>query len=410
MRYAYLTCELLGRDLDSRLLIAANLIKRGVACIVGQQWSMFANAANTPGGVFLFKTANAVQGVNAALCRKHGHRVIMSDEEVLAMSRPDMIASITARASVEAADRFLVMDQRHRDVVDRIMPGKATIAGSVRVDLLMNHASIYRVEADQAREAGPYILFNTSFATLNSVWGSAETALGVSGLTMASAVGVEKFNTIAGDTLDFERAAFGAIKELLAWTRASFPQRIVLRPHPAEKTDPWRSLPGVEVVEKTNPIPWLMGADLMIHANSTTGLEGALIGTPCLNMVAAEARALSESFAINDVNYTAGTVEEAKSAIENFLKFKSGPIAAQSRPAFVSNGAETSAEQIASLTIDGPEIKSWKRYEPQERQVEKFSISAEDFLARMKRVFDEAKVTSVQVAQLDRALFLVVPA
>ena len=409
MRYAYLTCELLGRDLDSRLLIAGHLINRGVACVVGQQWSMFANAANTPKGVFLFKTANAVQGVNAALCRKHGHTVVMSDEEVLAMSSPDMVASITARSSVEAADLFLAMDERHRDVIDRLVPGKARISGSARVDLLMNHGSIYQREADLARQRGPYILFNTSFGTLNSVWGSPEKALGIANATMTSAVGLEKSNAIASDTLDFERATFGTVKELLTWTQASFPQRVVLRPHPAENAELWKSFPGVEVVERTNPIPWLLGADLMIHANSTTGLEGVLVGTACLNFVPVEAHALAESFVMKDVNCTVGTLDEAKKAVESFLMRRSGPIATQQSPSFISHGAEIAADLIAERAIDGPAIESWKRYEPQERQVEKFSISPEDFGARMKLVFDATEVASVQLAKLDRALFLIAP-
>ncbi len=409
MRYAYLTCELLGRDLDSRLLIAAHLVKRGVACLVGQQWSMFANASKAPRGTFLFKTANAIQGVNAALCRRHGHKVVISDEEVLAMSSSEMIASITARASVDAADMFLALDARHRDVVDGILPGKTKIAGSARVDLLMRHAQIYQPEADQAREAGPYILVNTSFGTLNSVWGSAEKALGVANLTMASAVGREKSDRIIRNTVDFERAAFSTVNELLKWVRASLPHRVVLRPHPAERADVWRSFPGVEVMEKTNPIPWLLGADLMIHANSTTGLEGALVGTPCLNIVPAEASDLADSFALNAFNFTAGTIDEAKSAIADFLLHGSGPIRAQARPAFIPDGARTAADLIAPLSEDGPEIASWVRYEPRERQVEKFDISAADFAVQLKRIFDAVGVKSVQVGQLDRALFLVVP-
>ena len=77
MRYAYLTCELLGRDLDSRLLVAAHLVSRGIACVVGHQWGIFGNLSQCPKGVVLFKTANEVQGRAAADARRAGHKVVM---------------------------------------------------------------------------------------------------------------------------------------------------------------------------------------------------------------------------------------------------------------------------------------------------------------------------------------------
>ncbi len=408
MKYAYLTCELLGRDLDSRLLIAAHLVSRGINCVIGQQWGVFANLAQCPTGVVLFKTANEVQGRAAADAKHFGHKVVMSDEEVLAISSPDEIARITSPLSVESADVFLAMDARHRDVIDRIVPGKTQVVGNARVDLLTNHATIYQAEANEARQAGAYILFNTSFGTFNSVWGSPEEALAVAYKTMEPAVGPEKAKLIAGNILAFERANFAAMQEILAWTRATFPQRIVLRPHPAEKADIWKAFSGVEVVEKTNPIPWLLGADLMIHASSTTGLEGALLGAPCLNVVAGDAESFGQTYLISEVNHTVRSVEDAKTAIATFLSSRSGPIAAQPQPGFLRDAVQKTADAIASLAVDAPELRSWGRHVPKARQIEKFDISNEAFVARMKRIFDAAKVKSVQVGPLDRSLFLLV--
>ena len=356
MKYAYLTCELLGRDLDSRLLIAADLLRRGITCVIGQQWSIFGNLHQAPKGVVLFKTANEIQGRMAERAKQDGHMVVMSDEEVLAISSPGEIARITSPLSVQFADVFLTMDARHSGVIDGVLPGKSKIVGNARVDLLMNHGEIYRSEANETRKAGPYILFNTSFGTFNSVWGSPEEALAVAYKTMEPAVGPEKAKLIASNILTFERANFAALQEILAWTRATFPQRIVLRPHPAERAEVWRSFQGAEVDEKTNPIPWLLGADLMIHASSTTGLEGALLGTPCLNVVAGEAESFGQTYFISEVNHTVRSVAEAKSAIAAFLTNKSGPIVDQPHPNFAPNGALATAETIESLAIEGPAI------------------------------------------------------
>ena len=409
MKYAYLTCELLGRDLDSRLLIAADLLRRGITCVIGQQWSIFGNLHQAPKGVVLFKTANEIQGRMAERAKQDGHMVVMSDEEVLAISSPGEIARITSPLSVQFADVFLTMDARHSGVIDGVLPGKSKIVGNARVDLLMNHGEIYRSEANETRKAGPHILFNTSFGTFNSVWGSPEEALGVAYKTMESAVGSEKAKIIADNILTFERANFATMKDILAWTRATFPQRVVLRPHPAEKADVWRSFQGVEVVEKTNPIPWLLGSDLMIHASSTTGLEGALLGTPCLNVVAGDAESFGQTYFISEVNHTVRSVEDAKSAIAAFLSHRSGPIAEQPRPAFLADAAKKTADAIAELAVDAPELRAWGPTEAKKRQIEKFDIAPKDFIARTKRIFDAAGVKSVQIGTLDRALFMLVP-
>ena len=75
-RYAYLTCELKSRDLDARLLVAAQLIARGMSVVVGQQWSMNVNAGHVPPGVFLFKSANSIQVEAARKVKTFGHRII----------------------------------------------------------------------------------------------------------------------------------------------------------------------------------------------------------------------------------------------------------------------------------------------------------------------------------------------
>ena len=58
---AYLGLEIKQRELESRTMVAAHLLKAGIAVIFGQQWSMFANAAALPRGVMLFKTVNDIQ-------------------------------------------------------------------------------------------------------------------------------------------------------------------------------------------------------------------------------------------------------------------------------------------------------------------------------------------------------------
>ncbi len=82
---AYLGLEIKQRELESRLLIAARLLKAGVVVFFGQQWSLFSNADALPPGVVLFKTVNGIQAKPMADFRSKGHIVASTDEEVFGL-------------------------------------------------------------------------------------------------------------------------------------------------------------------------------------------------------------------------------------------------------------------------------------------------------------------------------------
>ncbi len=402
MRYAYLTCELLGRDLDSRLLIAAHLLKRDVSCFVGQQWSMFANLKTAPKGTFLFKTANKVQAEAALVAKRHGHKVVMSDEEVLAVSTEAQIRHLLNPLSAEIADVFLCLDDRHRRIVSSLGKTQCAVVGSARVDLLARHKDIYAKEVDSIRAKGPYILFNTSFGTINSLWGTVDHAMGI--IANATGMNPEQTSANAKNIVSFEAASRAATLELIEWLSSKFDRRIIVRPHPAENTDTWSSIPGIEVAKKTNPIPWLMGAEIMIHSNSTTGLEGAVLGTPCLNVVMIDNP--ETDMYVTQCNYTSRSVEDAKAALQQFLAGKTGPLSEAYKTDFPTDGAQRCAEVIAGICFESRTLMQWGALARKVTQIEKFSIKVHEFAARATAICKSAGVENISVLQVDNSCFL----
>ena len=148
-RTVYLTCELKSRDLDSRLLLAAHLLKSGHDVVVGQQWSMFQNVATCPKGLFLFKTANRIQTHNMRYARAHGHMVVAMDEEVLAVTDPSVVRLSTDPEVFDLAHAFLFQNEEHRAMFGR----EGAIVGNVRVDLLRSLRVFYEPEAAQCSAA-----------------------------------------------------------------------------------------------------------------------------------------------------------------------------------------------------------------------------------------------------------------
>jgi hypothetical protein len=80
---------------------------------------------------------------------------------------------------------------------------------------------------------------------------------------------------------------FEAFRAALPALSRAFPGRaIVVRPHPAENAETWRTaaahLPNVEVRYEGHVVPWLLAAGVVLHNGCTTGIEANLLGTPVL--------------------------------------------------------------------------------------------------------------------------------
>ena len=380
-RTVYLLCELKSRDLDSRLLVAAHLLNAGLDVVIGQQWTMVQNAATIPKGIFLFKTANRIQAEGMGYVRKHGHVTVAMDEEVLGMMDPTVVGLMTDPRAFNA-DAFLFQNAQHRSMFEREGP----IVGNVRVDLLRSWREFYAAEAAECASRGPYLLINTNYALCNSVWG-AQRMYEITTGAWRPDMSVPAIRAYMESWPVTEQRNFEA---MVGYLRLLVPRlgglRLVIRPHPAENHEVWRSVAGAEILTGTNPIPWIMGATLTVHTNSTTGLEAALLECPSLNLNPDPDSALSRSFATNNAPFQASTPEEAFHATHRALAGESLPNATAWLPHFPDNAAALVAAEIAARAIDGPRVAGWPRARRQPVETEKFSATFDEVSARLGRL------------------------
>ena len=75
--------EIAERELDSKLLTALYLVKKGFHVIVGYQWALSENKDCLPTGIFFFKGMNKVHTDNMARVRQFGHAIVAMEEELL---------------------------------------------------------------------------------------------------------------------------------------------------------------------------------------------------------------------------------------------------------------------------------------------------------------------------------------
>ncbi len=407
---AYLTCELKGRDLDSRFLIAAHLAKLGLYAVVGDYWGMTASAVVAPKGCYLFKTTNAIQAAAMANCAGLGHKVVAADEEAIAQN--EAFAHMTTDpGAITHCDRYLAVSEAHKRGVLKAFPavrGKIAAVGSARFDIL-------RAARTERPRTAPYILVNLVFGLINGTWGDLDTAIDVYCRALKLDLNDPAARRQVDDRLAYERAALQEVRALIGRLLAETAIDIVVRPHPSERPEYWQELYAdtarVEVVRRSDPVPWIQHAAVMVHCDSTTGIEAAILGAPCINLSADPGWA--RRLIIPEANYTVHSSDAAATAAQVFLE--TGKLPAPPRRAddlFPVNGALKTARKIADLLPKPRALTelNWNRIARNDLQKDKFTVSPEEAGAAMARMFALANAAARPLTRLDDSAYLVSPA
>jgi surface carbohydrate biosynthesis protein len=379
------------------MLVATHLLKAGVTVIIGQQWTMYGSASRAPKGCFLFGTANRIQAELMHEVRGYGHVVIGSDQEALPFAGAEFLDNVDP-AAAQVASVFLVATEAHNQALAAVYPDLAIeVVGNPRIDLLRT--------ANPARPISePYVLFNTSFALTNSVWDSPQVAI------EALAAGGVVDPVDLKERLAFEVDSKEHMMALLRWCVANLPWKIVVRPHPAENARNWAALAGdrVCIVSGQDPIPWIVHAKFMVHANSTTGLEAAILSRPCLNVSPKGHDKFVKRFVMHQINTTVSTAQEAAEAISDWIKTGKGLTSKDALRCYPENSASRIATTLLRFVKPSPVPKtlSWGAVERSANKKAKFTASADDFLESFGRANVHVGVQNIASTMLGDSVMM----
>lgn len=292
----YLPSEIHNRDWDSRLLIADYATALGMTCIVGQQWVLNANVAALPPGMVLIKTGNEIQMSVADAYARAGHAVAAMDEEAFAIAPDQPERGFISPRLADLVDVFYANSPLHAEAMEAFLPGlvgKTIVTGNPRCELAGESGrKKYAEEVAAIRRKFPhkFILFNSNLALENSIWGNRDYFLQIQ--IKAGAVDPNDQASVARyrSQFDFEHRSSAVFLQALHWCLQHMPDYwVVVRPHPVERPEFWHKLandrPRLHVAEREGHLPWMMAAAAVVHTNSTTGVEAALLGVPTLNIV-----------------------------------------------------------------------------------------------------------------------------
>jgi len=276
--------EVRARELKARLYVAARLRQRGFPVSIGRQREVRRFPERFAPSVIV---ANNVSVANASFARRSralGHRLVAWDEESIAVLGDDWytrqrvhgetLASFDHLFTRGPGDTAAIVDA-HPHLADRIRP-----AGNPRLDILQLGG---RGEPTPPPPDAP-ILVTSRFARSNPFAVSREDV---------PEVVQRKFRLDPGDMpfvekyLAYWHALFDRFLPMVSLLARRFSDRtIVVRPHPSENFETWRSLartcPNLVVETDGTAVDQAARAALVIHNGCTTGLEAALIGRPVL--------------------------------------------------------------------------------------------------------------------------------
>jgi surface carbohydrate biosynthesis protein len=317
--FLYLPIEVASRELHGKLLLTYFAVGMGYEVVIGWKRLINTNLRYMPPGIVLFKTLTARDGVAMAAARAAGHRIAAIDEEVPGLVATKQRLRWVAEESVAASDLVLAAGADHLEALRMFHPAhgdRYRVVGNPRWDLLRPELrSCHAAEVAAIRKQyAPFILVNTNFGILNSARRSAEESR--QWFAKTGRVDLAKPDDVVflDEIFALERANTAAVRDLLRALPQRFPHhRIILRPHPIERTETWReflhAVPRTEIVREGPAVPWIMASDALVHTNCTTGVEAFALDKPAISVQPLKL-AVCEVYLANRVNYVTATVAE----------------------------------------------------------------------------------------------------
>ena len=268
------------RELVAKVLLASVAAERGYGVVLGTHRRLRPSLHRLPPGIVWDYGAAYPLLRLFDRYRAAGHRVVACEEEGLVEVPHD---------AVVGTDLYVAWGEEEAARVIAARPTtaeKIRITGHPRFDLL--RPELRKLHAPAIDEIvgrlGRYLLVNTNFPV--------NVQFGVSVLQQTYKFDKEGFTDEDMDWFvqrDRHSARiFEAFKAMIVTMARAFPRhRVVLRPHPSERDETWvevaRAAPNIHVERTGSVVPWVMGADALVHNSCTTGIEAHMVGSAVIS-------------------------------------------------------------------------------------------------------------------------------
>jgi surface carbohydrate biosynthesis protein len=355
----YLPIEFGSREFDAKALLATVLASRGYSVAIGTQRTLLHYIKFLPPGIILFKSFNNFHHLSMRMGRKYHNKVVVLEEELLTHIEKRAIGNYCTKDIFTLVDEIYANSEHEKAVLAEFSGGAVPIhvTGNARVDLLKpKYRDFFKRNIDAVRARfGDFVLINTNFGTVNSMWGMErvkEVHVECGFVNPDDPESLKAWN----DQVEFEhlnRAAMLTVIEELSRRRPN--QKIVVRPHPNEALQHWDGVfdtPNISVVREGSHLPWTLASQLLLHTSCTTGFEAHVAGKVAMSLIT-KPNWITQSFISNRLNPVFTDPLEMADAADSYLNggaVPSGTLSVAEAERYIWNiGDNAAVERLADL-------------------------------------------------------------
>jgi surface carbohydrate biosynthesis protein len=323
----YIPIEIIDRELGGAILLAATAVSRGWSVVLGGKQAVFNNISrfSASPGIFFLKSVVPGEVFKQDEIKARGHRVVSLDVEGLVPSNGEAGVRLRYSAeSIEKSDLLFFWGEEHFASVQKVytqIDGRSYVTGSPIIDEIKVRGA--RKSTLQNLMQKKKILIGTSCGFVNHI----------NGIEFAREMRRNAYsdNVSQAEILALELEAhldieiFEYWKKIVPLIAEHFSDcDVVLRPHPSENADFWRSylkaFQNVRIDSGQPILEELQGANAYIHFNSTSAITSTVLGVPTFMPVPPLENSLRERVTyVVDISTLAETSEELIRLISDAL-------------------------------------------------------------------------------------------
>jgi len=328
-RYLYLPIETKTREMDAKLLLAIEAVKRGYIVVIGSK-KMRKKLHKLPVGVFFYKDSLKPWLKRFENFKSNGFQIVVHDEEGLVQRNDEDYLNNRVRfETLNYIDLYFCWGEKQKNLVSKAVSEysantKLCVSGHPRFDLLRKPISNYN-KADRNKIYEHYnynniILVNTKLAEYNHQGGE---EAWINFLLSHDMIIDNKTLDLRKQQVKYKKLLLFKFQNLIKSLSLKFKSSlIVIRPHPSEDENTWikfsNDLDNVVVTKKESIGYWLENSDVVIHSSCTTGLEGFVNDSPVISYMPIKDDRFDEDLP-NKVSIISTSEIDCVNTVENIL-------------------------------------------------------------------------------------------
>ena len=271
--------ETASRELLYKVTLAVRLAALGYECFIGSKQQINRIIDLICPVVYFDKGyhPNVSEDIYRIVKRQGGVIISLDEEGGVDFGDCSTLLSRYPNDIFEWCDQIFFWGKTQHDLIkdkcENFQEKKVVISGHPRFDLLkQSYHYLYRPDVEKIKQKhGDYILINTNMGFGNNIRGDDFVRKNYGGR-------VKDLETIISYDKIKLRNYIGLARQLAA----SLDMNFILRPHPEEDHSCYRDalndLDNVFVIYEGSAVPWILGSEVMIHPDCTTGIESYMMG------------------------------------------------------------------------------------------------------------------------------------